>query len=122
MNMRVQPPSTPAEAALVSTFGERLALLPGGGEVMTIRDRALEQVKAGLPTRRVESWHYPDLRRLMPVPPLHDDTVDARPLTPLLAGSTVVSMLNGVAPAAAAIPGLRISPLREKLLDGSFAP
>ena len=39
--------------------------MPGDGAVMIKRDAAVEQIKAGLPTRHVESWHYTDLRRLL---------------------------------------------------------
>ena len=65
MNIHATPQRTPAETALVDAFGERLSLLPGDGAVMVKRDDAIEQIKAGLPTRRIESWHYTDLRRLL---------------------------------------------------------
>ena len=52
MNMHATPQRTPAETALIDAFGERLSQLPGDGEVMIKRDDAIEQIKAGLPTRR----------------------------------------------------------------------
>ena len=55
MNIHPVPQRTPAEAALVEAFADRLSELPGDGSVMVRRDNALEQVKAGLPTRRIES-------------------------------------------------------------------
>ena len=71
MNMHTQPQRTPAETALIDAFGERLSLLPGDGAVMLQRDDAIEAIKEGLPTRRVEAWHYTDLRALVrTVPPL----------------------------------------------------
>ncbi|RUW64598.1 Fe-S cluster assembly protein SufD, partial [Mesorhizobium sp. M1E.F.Ca.ET.063.01.1.1] len=57
MNMHAQPQRTLAETALIDAFGERLSLLPGDGAVMTKRDDAIEAIKHGLPTRRIESWH-----------------------------------------------------------------
>ncbi|TIP35059.1 MAG: Fe-S cluster assembly protein SufD, partial [Mesorhizobium sp.] len=60
MNMHAQPQRTLAETALIDAFGERLSLLPGDGAVMVKRDDAIEAIKHGLPTRRVESWHYTD--------------------------------------------------------------
>ena len=54
MNIHSAPQLTPAEAALVDAFGERLSLLPGDGAVMVKRDNAIEQIKAGLPTKRIE--------------------------------------------------------------------
>ena len=65
MNIHTQPQRTPAETALIDAFGDRLSLLPGDGAVMLKRDDAIESIKHGLPTRRVESWHYTDLRRLL---------------------------------------------------------
>ena len=70
MNIQTQPinprmQNTPAEQALIDAFGERLSALPGDGDVMLKRDAAIEAIKAGLPTRRVEAWHYTDLRRLL---------------------------------------------------------
>ena len=66
MNIHSAPQLTPAETALVDAFGERLSLLPGDGAVMVKRDGAIEQIKAGLPTKRIESWHYTDLRGCWP--------------------------------------------------------
>ena len=60
---------TPAETALIEAFGERLSQLPGDGAVMVKRDNAIEAIKAGLPTRRIEAWHYTDLRRLLTAVP-----------------------------------------------------
>src|SRR5690242_15940206 len=101
MNMHAQPQRTAAEAALVATFDERLSLLPGDGAVMVKRDAAIEAVKAGLPTRRVESWHYTDFRRMLTAVPAYDGTAKATVVAPVLEGSTVLAILNGLAPAKA---------------------
>ena len=61
MNMLAKPTRTPAETALIEAFGERLSQLPGDAAVMVKRDNAIEPLKAGLPTRRIEAWHYTDL-------------------------------------------------------------
>jgi len=55
MNMHAQPQRTLAETALIDAFGERLSLLPGDSAVMVKRDDAIEAIKHGLPTRRIES-------------------------------------------------------------------
>lgn len=123
MNMHAQPQRTAAEAALVATFDERLSLLPGDGAVMVKRDAAIEAVKAGLPTRRVESWHYTDFRRMLTAVPAYDGTAKATVVAPVLEGSTVLALLNGLASAKAPeIEGVTITRLEEKLADGSFAP
>jgi Fe-S cluster assembly protein SufD len=123
MNLQITPQRTAAETAIIDGFGERLSLLPGDGAVMVKRDNAIEAVKAGLPTKRVESWHYTDLRRLLTSVPPHDETANAKPVAPLLEGSTVLSVLNGVASGKpAAIDGVTVLSVAEKLADGSFAP
>jgi len=123
MNMHTQPQRTPAEAALVDAFGERLSLLPGDGAVMTRRDAAIEAVKAGLPTRRIESWHYTDFRRLLTAVPPHDETANAKAVAPVIEGSAVLAVLNGVAAKKMpTVEGVTISRLEDKLTDGSFAP
>lgn len=122
MNMRAEIQRTPAEAALVDAFGERLSLLPGDGTVTVKRDDAIEQIKAGLPTRRVEAWHYTDLRRLLAAVPAFDASAKARSVAPLLEGSTVLALANGVSTAAAGIDGVTFQRLSDKLTDGSYAP
>jgi Fe-S cluster assembly protein SufD len=123
MNIQVTPQRTLAETALIDAFGERLSLLPGDGAVMVKRDNAIETVKSGLPTKRVESWHYTDLRRLLTRVPPHDETANAKAIAPLVEGSAVLPVLNGVASGKlVAIDGVTIQPVAEKLADGSFAP
>jgi Fe-S cluster assembly protein SufD len=122
MNIQIQPQRTPAEAALVDAFGERLSLLPGDGEVMLKRDASVEALKAGLPTRRIESWHYTDLRRLLTAVPAFEPAGAARPAAPLIEGSPVLSLLDGAAARAVSIDGVEVRPLSEKLADGTCAP
>jgi Fe-S cluster assembly protein SufD len=123
MNIHAAPQLTPAEAALVDAFGERLSLLPGDGAVMVKRDNAIEQVKAGLPTRRIESWHYTDLRRLLTKVPAFDETAKATALAPVLEGSAVFAVLNGVSSDKTdKVEGVTVTRVADKLTDGSFAP
>lgn len=123
MNMHTQPQRTPAETALIDAFGERLSLLPGDGAVMLKRDDAIEAVKHGLPTRRIESWHYTDLRRLLNAVPDFDPTAVAKAIAPVVEGSTVLPLLNGVSSAKTpGIEGVSVQALSEKLTDGSIAP
>lgn len=121
MNMHLQPQRTQAETALIDLFGERQSRLPGDGEVMVKRDEAIERVKRGLPTRRIESWHYTDLRRLLTSVPTYDDAAKASALAPLVEGSPVLAILNGVASKAATLKNVIVTPISEKLTDGSFA-
>jgi Fe-S cluster assembly protein SufD len=123
MNMHTQPQRTLAETAIIDAFGERLSLLPGDGAVMLKRDDAIEAIKGGLPTRRVESWHYTDLRRLLTSVPEFDSAAGVKAIAPIVDGSAVLAVLNGVSTAKVpAIEGVTIQRLSEKLTDGSIAP
>ncbi|HEY6633123.1 MAG TPA: Fe-S cluster assembly protein SufD [Rhizobiaceae bacterium] len=122
MNIHATPQLTPAETALVDAFGDRMSLLPGDGAVTVKRDNAIEQIKAGLPTRRVESWHYTDLRRLLASVPAHDETASAKAVAPVVDGSAVFALLNGVSSEKTEkVEGVTVSRVAEKLTDGSFA-
>jgi Fe-S cluster assembly protein SufD len=122
MNIRAEIQRTPAEAAIIDAFGERLSLLPGDGAVMVKRDNAIEQIKAGLPTRRVESWHYTDLRRLLASVPAFDASAAAKTIAPLLEGSTLLPIVNGVSATTPSVEGVTFQRLGDKLVDGSYAP
>jgi Fe-S cluster assembly protein SufD len=123
MNMHTAPQRTKAETALIDDFGGRLAQLPGDGVVMLKRDDAIEQLKAGLPTRHIEAWHYTDLRRLLGSVPAHDGTAEAQTVAPLVEGSNVLALLNGVSSNRfPVIEGVAFQRLEEKLVDGSIAP
>ncbi|MDQ6437143.1 Fe-S cluster assembly protein SufD [Mesorhizobium sp. LHD-90] len=123
MNMHAAPQRTQAETALIEAFGERLSELPGDGAVMVKRDDAIEAIKDGLPTRRAEAWHYTDLRRLLAVVPPYDQTANPKPLTPVVEGSAVLPVLNGVVHGKApSVGGVAFQTLSEKLIDGSLAP
>ena len=122
MTVHAAPPHTKAESALIDAFGARLAHLPGDGAVMIKRDNAVEQLKLGLPTKRVEAWHYTDLRRLLTVVPDFDATLVARAVAPIVEGSAVLTLLNGVsASKLPEIDGVSIERVADKLTDGSYA-
>lgn len=124
MNMHVLPQHTKAEAALIEAFGERLAELPGDTAVAVKRDNAVEQLKLGLPTKRIESWHYTDLRRLLTSVPAYGDVADAKAVEPVLDGSLVLSLLNGATASGPTdnVEGVSVQRVADKLIDGSLAP
>jgi Fe-S cluster assembly protein SufD len=123
MNMLVQPQRTAAEAALIEAYDGRLSGLPGDGAVTVKRDNAIERLKAGLPTKHVEAWHYTNLRTLLSEVPPHDGVAKARPVDAVLERSAVFAVLNGVSfEQRPSIDGVTVQRLEEKLRDGSFAP
>jgi Fe-S cluster assembly protein SufD len=99
---------TAAEQALIERFPAAKASLPGGGEVVRLRDAAFDLIaKRGLPHRRVEEWKYTDLRALMR---------EAAPLAETPAPETIALALSG-ADAFADSAATRIA-----LVNGHFAP
>ena len=75
MVARIVSTRTNAEVSLADAYGNAKASLPGNAAVKTLRETAFGAfAAAGLPHRRIEAWHYTDLRNLMP---------DAMPLAPV---------------------------------------
>jgi Fe-S cluster assembly protein SufD len=123
MNMHSAPKLTPAETSLIEGFAARVSQLPGSPEVLQCRDAAIEQVKAGLPTRRVEAWHYTDLRRLLTNAPSFEGRPAPSLIEPLVGGSLVLRLQNGHAEATSSgLDGLTLARVEDKLRDGSLAP
>jgi Fe-S cluster assembly protein SufD len=123
MNIQTTQTRTAAETALIDTFAARLPALPGDKAVTTKRRQAIAALEArGLPNRKIEAWHYTDLRRLLTTVPAFDDGAKAATVAPLLEGSAVLSILNGKAGKAPSIEGVVLATAAEKLADGSFAP
>lgn len=121
MNVHATPTLTAAETALVEGFAQRISDLPGASDVIVNRDNAIERIKAGLPTRRVEAWHYTDLRRLLTAVPDHDPAASPRPVEPLVAESAVLRLLNGKAAGKDRIEGVAVERFRDLLLAGGPA-
>lgn len=118
MNIHASPKLTPAEAALVEAFSERVSELPGDADVTIARDDAVELLKAGLPTRRIEAWHYTDLRRLLSTVPAFDPAAAPEALRPLVEGSTVLTVANGIASEPRSIDGVSVTRFQDLLMAG----
>jgi Fe-S cluster assembly protein SufD len=66
MTAQITPLRTHAESRLIDLFKTGGLALPGSEAVAEQRRRAFELfVASGLPNRRIEAWHYTDLRSLM---------------------------------------------------------
>ncbi len=112
---------TSVEKALIDAYGERFGDLPGDGETAKRRDAAIETLKTrGLPTRRVESWHYTDMRRLLTALPGNNGAAEAKPFNPLIEGSAIAAVVNGMAGRAPKADGATIAPLQPQLSAGSL--
>lgn len=120
MNIQAKPQLTLAETSLVDAFTARVAELPGDGALMLARDHAIERIKAGLPNRRVEAWHYTDLRRLLTAVPDYDPAAKAEVVPPLLAGSLVLPVLGGRTADVKGVDGLVVRRVEELLGEGAL--
>ena len=124
MNIQTTPatkPRTPAESALIDGFADRIGELSGNADVAVARDAALEALKEnGIPSRRVESWHYTDFRTLLKAVAPFDTSAGTQVLPALIAGSSIVAASNGVALDANAQQGVSLTPVREALANGSL--
>src|SRR4051794_9372178 len=63
MSTEITQIRTPAEKALISLYMSEKDRLPGSEPVKALRGEAFADFeRTGLPHRRIESWHYTDLR------------------------------------------------------------
>lgn len=116
MNVQAKLPLTAAENALVEQFGSQSANLPGNPEMAKQRTAALDALKAnGLPTRRVEAWHYTDLRRLLADVPAFDRTADPADLDVLVPGAHRFVVKNGKIASTSDVEGLRAQSVADAL-------
>ncbi|MFC0283409.1 Fe-S cluster assembly protein SufD [Camelimonas abortus] len=120
---------TAAETALLERFGAVASALPGDGETSRRRQEAIAAFAAtGLPTRRVEEFHYTDLRSLLreaAAPAPRPDVaaaaaaLAARRAFPATLAIPTVDFVNGyLAAPLPAVPGVRIVALAEALASG----
>lgn len=128
MNIQAQLPKTAFEAALIDGFAERLSGLAGSDAVAANRLAAIEALKvSGLPTRRMEAWHYTDLRQLLRDVPARSADIAIAELEPLLDGGIVLRIDNGqVSSGGTLIDGVSLFPVSDLMsrgaLDGAFQP
>ncbi len=113
---------TPAEAALIERFEAEKATLPGAAEA---RAAAFARVStAGLPSKRVESYHYTDVRNVMrtlaPVAPdFLDKKMGAAKSVPGFEGlDRTLVLANGRLAGGAAPEGVTVEALGDALKAG----
>ncbi|MBB3657095.1 Fe-S cluster assembly protein SufD [Rhizobium sp. BK650] len=120
MNMQTTSRLTAAESALIEAFNEQIGELPGNGAVTALRDRLLDDLKKqGLPTRRIEAWHYTDLKNLLRSVPAKAGDAGSEALEPLVEASPVLAVIQGRAAKKASAGDLMVSTYSEQLTDGS---
>ncbi|WP_119258298.1 Fe-S cluster assembly protein SufD [Shinella zoogloeoides] len=122
MNMQTGMKLSVAETALCEAYDNAIGELPGDGAVLAARDTLISDFKAaGLPTRRVEAWHYTDLKALLRAVPAFDPAASVAKVGSLVEGSAVVSVANGLADARATAEGVTVRTFKDALVDGTAA-
>lgn len=122
MNMQTGMKLSVAETALCEAYDHAIGDLPGDGAVLAARDTLISDFKdAGLPTRRVEAWHYTDLKALLRAVPAFDAAASVAKVGPLVEGSAVLSVANGLADARATAEGVTVRTFKDALADGTAA-
>jgi Fe-S cluster assembly protein SufD len=121
MSAQPQIKLTEAENALLMAYTEQVGDLPGNGDVLIARDRLITDLKTrGLPTRRVEAWHYTDMRSLLRQVPANNDG-DVSAIEPLISGSAVFALSNGKVVRKAKADGVTVRGIEAMLEDGTGA-
>jgi len=116
MTVQSKLPLTAAETTLVETFGDQFSYLPGNADMVTLRDRAVQSIKeTGLPTRKIEAWHYTDLRRLLKDVPAHDGAAVAGDLDSLVEDTARLVLNNGKIASQESVDGLTVTSLADAL-------
>jgi len=122
MNMQTGRTLSAAETALCEAYDHAIGELPGDGAVLAARDTLISDFKdEGLPTRRMEAWHYTDLKALLRAVPAFDPAASAGKAGPLVEGSAVLSVVNGIAEGRASADGVNVRTFADALADGTAA-
>ncbi|MBB4010346.1 Fe-S cluster assembly protein SufD [Allorhizobium taibaishanense] len=122
MNIQAANRPSAAEAALVEAYTAQLGDLPGDGAVLGARDVLFDELKrAGLPTRRVEAWHYTDLKTLLRAIPEAETVTPSKAIAPLVETARVLELRQGVSRDVSALQGVTIKAYGESLKDGTAA-
>lgn len=118
MNMQTKPPHTAAEKAILDSFAEIMGQLPGDAPVTAARDKLVSAISSdGLPTRRIESWHYTDLRNLLRDIPSQASGAAQR-VDPLVRGSLLLPVVQGKSADIRAPEGMELTSYMELLASG----
>jgi Fe-S cluster assembly protein SufD len=123
MNMQTTSRQTAAESALIEAYNGQVGDLPGNGAVISARDRLVQDLKLnGLPTRRVEAWHYTDLKTLVRNLPAAAPAALLSAPAPLVEGASVIVANQGVADDKVSVEGVLVASFANMLREGTAAP
>ncbi|KEC56845.1 Fe-S cluster assembly protein SufD [Bartonella rochalimae] len=112
MSINSQQKLIAVEEDIISNFNQRIDHLPGDEVVQVIRKKAIELFqKTRLPSRKVEYWHYTDLRVLLKSVSEFSEFNDEQTIDKLLPENIVFSIENGKALTSNKIEGVEVENL-----------
>ncbi|WP_455477546.1 Fe-S cluster assembly protein SufD [Bartonella sp. B41] len=96
MDINSQRELTTAEIDILDQFNQRIASLPGNKAVQEVRKKAIRLFqKKLLPSRKIENWHYTNLRVLLKSISHFSETNNVQLISPLFSENSVLSIENG---------------------------
>lgn len=115
--MRAQQELLAVEKDILNHFNQSINNLPGDKTVRAVRKKAIELFQtARLPSRKIESWHYTNLRTLLKsVSDFSPTNTDEQCIDVLLPESAVFSIKNGKISSLSNIENITIKQLANAL-------
>ncbi|MGF7157676.1 Fe-S cluster assembly protein SufD [Bartonella heixiaziensis] len=96
MPIKAQRELIAVEEDIINNFNRCLGDLPGNEAVRTVRKEAIKLFqKVLLPSRKIESWHYTNLRALLKSVSDFSEITNSQLVAPLFSESSVFSIENG---------------------------
>jgi Fe-S cluster assembly protein SufD len=119
MNIHVPRIHTVGEKALIAAFEAARPMLPGNADIGEKRDTALAMLRAdGLPSRKIEEWHYTDLRTLLRGLPEAGKAVNAKAI---VKNASVVAAHDAGVTSLAQMDGVSIASIAPAFASGAVA-
>ena len=117
MTIHVPRIHTAGEKALIAAIEAARPMLPGNAAIGKKRDAALALLRAeGLPSRKIEDWHYTDLRTLLRGLPDAGKPVSAKAL---VKNASVIAANDAGVSNLAQIDGVSISSIAPEFVSGA---
>lgn len=118
--MNAQQNLLAVEENILSNFNQYVNDLPGNKAVQEIRKKAIEQFRTTrLPSRKIESWHYTNLRTLLKSISNFSKAQNNQLVDALLSESAVFSINNGKTSIQSKVGNITVKRLSDALEDNS---
>ncbi|VEJ45367.1 Fe-S cluster assembly protein SufD [Bartonella vinsonii] len=118
--MNTQQELLAVEKDIINHFNQCIGNLPGDSSVRAVRKKAIKLFKTTrLPSRKIESWHYTNLRTLLKSISNFSEVHDEQFIDALLSKSAVFSIKNGKTATQSKITNITVKRLTDALKENS---